>query len=71
VYADNIVMLTFEKGGVCISADYALLEDGSGISVHNAQRQGSPEGQLSTIDGNATQPDPSDPGKLGASVLGS
>jgi uncharacterized protein YaiI (UPF0178 family) len=37
VYADNVVMQTIERGGVCVTADYGAAA--GGISVVNTQRQ--------------------------------
>lgn len=54
-------MGTFEKGGVCIFADYGLLPNGS-ISVYNEMRIGTPDGPFNNITGHAT-PD-------GSGVLG-
>eukprot|EP00286_Rhodomonas_abbreviata_P006626 CAMPEP_0181320344 /NCGR_PEP_ID=MMETSP1101-20121128/18073_1 /TAXON_ID=46948 /ORGANISM="Rhodomonas abbreviata, Strain Caron Lab Isolate" /LENGTH=206 /DNA_ID=CAMNT_0023428041 /DNA_START=19 /DNA_END=639 /DNA_ORIENTATION=+ len=63
MYADQLVLSTIEPDAYCVTADYALQADGS-ISVHNYQTTGSPTDGMSTIDGYATVPDPSEPGQL-------
>jgi len=64
IYANKLVYLTFERNAVCQTADYKKLEDGNGISVVNAQNEGSPTGDISSISGTAVITDPSQPGKL-------
>ena len=64
VAANYIVKYTFELGGVCVTADYQMLEDGSGVSVHNAQNLLKPNGTTTAIDGQASARNASEPGKL-------
>jgi apolipoprotein D and lipocalin family protein len=63
MYADKVVLDTFEKDAYCVTADYAVLEDGS-LSVHNYQTTGSPTDGATFIDGTATIPNTDEPGKL-------
>jgi len=63
MYADKLVLDTIEPDAYCVTADYALLEDGS-ISVHNYQTTGSPTEGAAVIDGTATIPNADEPGKL-------
>ena len=64
MYANYLVKYTFELGGVCVTADYGLLPDGSGVSVHNAQNILKPNGTTTIINGQATAKNASEPGKL-------
>lgn len=64
MYANYIVQYTFELGGVCVTADYGLLPDGTGVSVHNAQNILKPNGTTTIINGQATAKNASEPGKL-------
>lgn len=64
MYANFLVKYTFELGGVCVTADYGLLPDGSGVSVHNAQNILKPNGTTTIINGQATAKNASEPGKL-------
>mmetsp|Transcript_116832 Transcript_116832/g.251126 ORF Transcript_116832/g.251126 Transcript_116832/m.251126 type:complete len:209 (+) Transcript_116832:23-649(+) len=66
MYADQLVYSTIEPDAYCVTATYALQDDGS-ISVHNYQTTGSPTEGADTIDGSAYIPDPSEPGKLSVS----
>jgi apolipoprotein D and lipocalin family protein len=66
MYADQLVYSTIEPNAYCVTAKYALLEDGS-ISVHNYQTTGSPSEGVDTIDGTATVPNPEEPGQLSVS----
>lgn len=66
MYADKFVFATFERNNLCVTADYGLKADGS-ISVFNAARLRTPDGKLTIINGTATIPDPSEPGKLSVS----
>jgi hypothetical protein len=59
-----LVQYTFELGGVCVTADYGLLPNGTGISVHNAQNFLEPNGTTTIINGNAMAMNASEPGKL-------
>ncbi|XP_074649182.1 apolipoprotein D-like [Tubulanus polymorphus] len=68
VYADAVVMKTFERNGVCITADYGLLENGV-VSVFNAMRITKPNGELKTIKGTAKQ-NVKEPGKLTVNLNG-
>jgi lipocalin len=61
-------MYTFERNAVCVTADYDKQDDGT-IRVRNSQRVKSPDGKVKNIEGNATQPNPEDPGKLGRSTV--
>lgn len=63
VYSSPFVTHTFEKNGVCVAATYGLNDDGT-VSVFNQMRISSYDGELSTIQGYATIPDPSEPGQL-------
>lgn len=63
MYASPSVMNTFEKGCVCVTADYGLRSDGK-ISVHNVCAKDTPNGPLDIIDGYAYVPDASEPGQL-------
>jgi len=47
-----------------VTADYGLLDDGSGISVLNAQNMWKVTGNISTIEGRAFAPNASEPGQL-------
>ena len=64
MYANYLVKYTFELGGVCVTADYGLLPDGTGVSVHNAQNILKPNGTTTIINGQATAKNASEPGKL-------
>ena len=63
VYGSPSVMETFEKGGVCVTADYSLLPDGN-IGVFNSQRHLTESGALSNITGYAYIPDAAVPTHL-------
>lgn len=60
MFADPISTATFQRGLVCVTADYGLLPNGS-LSVLNAGRVGAPDGPLRTISGIATCPPPGAP----------
>lgn len=64
MYANYLVKYTFELGGVCVTADYGLLANGTGVSVHNAQNFLQPNGTTTIINGQATANNASEPGKL-------
>jgi len=64
LYANLLVKYTFELGGVCVTADYGLLANGTGVSVHNAQNFLQPNGTTTIINGQATAMNASEPGKL-------
>ena len=49
---------------MCVTADYGLLPDGTGVSVHNAQNIFRPNGTTTIINGKATANNASEPGKL-------
>jgi apolipoprotein D and lipocalin family protein len=54
---------SFEKGLVCVTAEYGLREDGK-ISVVNAgQKEGEP-GRVKSVKGKAWVPDKNEPGRL-------
>jgi lipocalin len=55
------VHLTFEKDGYCNRATYELMADGN-LSVLNLERYGSPSGDVHSITGYATIPNPAQPG---------
>lgn len=58
-------MLSFEKGGVCITATYGLIPENATVTVHNSMRIDDPEnGTVADIYGYAIIPDESEPGKL-------
>lgn len=63
VFSDLVVEQTFEKDQVCVTADYALGENGT-ISVINSARKQSVEGDLVTVFGYGYVPDASEPGQL-------
>lgn len=63
VYGSLSVMDTFERHGQCVTADYGLNDDGT-VSVFNAMRVGAPDGKLSTIEGQASIPNPRVPTHL-------
>jgi len=63
VYADKLVYDTIEPDAFCVTAQYALKEDGT-ISVHNYQTTASPNSGVSVIDGYAYVPKPEEPGQL-------
>ncbi|XP_071479449.1 uncharacterized protein [Diadema antillarum] len=63
MFTDFVVTSTFERNAVCVTADYGLNGPGN-ISVYNANREKTPDGDLNDIQGYATVPDPSQPGKL-------
>ena len=64
MYADKIVMQTFEKDAYCATAKYGLNDNGT-LSVHNYATIGAPNGTVYTIDGYAYQSNlPEEPGKL-------
>lgn len=62
MYSDAVVMDTFEKNSDCDTADYTLLPNGT-ISLRNGEFDLA-TGKLSYIDGFATIPNASEPGKL-------
>lgn len=62
MYTDKVVMDTFEKDSTCDTADYHLLANGS-IGLKNGDYNLT-SGELNHIDGFATVPDSSQPGKL-------
>lgn len=70
VYTDKINALTFERNNVCVTADYALMPEGGIVAVHNAANLGTPDGEISDIEGTAIVVDPSEPGKLAVSLDG-
>ena len=53
----------FENGLVGVTAEYTLLDDGR-VRVKNQGFKGSFSGELSSITGYATNPDPNEPAKL-------
>jgi len=63
MYADLTVMETFERGAVCVTADYTLRKDGK-IGVLNSERLKTETGDGKNITGYAYIPDPKEPGKL-------
>jgi hypothetical protein len=44
MYTDSFNAKTFEKGGVCLTADYA--KSSTGLSVHNSENVGSVDGPV-------------------------
>jgi apolipoprotein D and lipocalin family protein len=66
VYANQLVYDTMERGAYCVTADYAMKDDGT-ISVHNYQTTNSPAKGVKTIDGYAVVPYPNEPGQLAVS----
>jgi apolipoprotein D and lipocalin family protein len=68
-YSSPFITHTFEKNGVCVAATYGINDDGS-ISVFNQLRISTYDGKLQTIEGSATIPDPSEPGKLTVNLNG-
>ncbi|XP_033630533.1 apolipoprotein D-like [Asterias rubens] len=63
MYADFVVVSTFERNAYCVTADYGLNPNKT-ISVYNANRVDSPTGKLNDIKGYAVVVDPAEPGKL-------
>ena len=63
MYADQLVYSTIEPDAQCVTAKYAIQDDGS-VSVHNYQTTGSPDSGVDTIDGYATVPNAEEPGQL-------
>ena len=63
MYADKLVYDTIEPDAYCVTADYAIKEDGT-VSVHNYQTTGSPTEGVYTIDGYAEVKNPEEPGQL-------
>jgi apolipoprotein D and lipocalin family protein len=64
MYADKIVMTTFEKDSYCATAFYGANDNGT-LSVHNYATIGSPDGEVYIIDGFAYQSNlPEEPGQL-------
>ena len=63
MYADELVYSTIEPDAQCVTAEYAVQEDGT-VSVHNYQTTGSPDSGMDTIDGYATVPNADEPGQL-------
>lgn len=53
----------FEKGLVCVTAEYQLRDDGKITVINAGRKEGDPE-QLKSIRGKAWVPDPSEPGRL-------
>lgn len=53
----------FEKGLVCVTAEYKLRDDGKITVINAGRKEGDPE-QLKSIRGKAWVPDPSEPGRL-------
>eukprot|EP00128_Syssomonas_multiformis_P014400 Colp12_sorted_trinity150504_noHs@4832 len=68
-FASPLVVNTFERNGVCITAEYGLAMDGS-ITVLNRQRQKTPTGEEKTITGFAKLDNPAEPGKLSVTLFG-
>jgi len=64
IYANKLVYLTFERNGVCQTADYNKLDDGSGITVVNSQNTGNPSGEITDISGTAVITNTEEPGQL-------
>jgi len=62
-YGNPFVFTTFEHNGVCVGATYELNDNGT-ISVHNQMRISTYDGELQTIEGYATIPNPDEPGKI-------
>ena len=64
MYADAVVVNTFEKDAYCDTALYG--DNGNGtLSVHNYAKTGSPDGETYVIDGYAFQSNmPDEPGQL-------
>lgn len=63
MYADAIVIDTFEKDSFCATALYGNNGNAT-ISVHNYAKIGSPTGSNYVIDGEAYNTDPTEPGQL-------
>ena len=61
-YDSLVPNTTSEKDGYCVTANYTYV-NGKKFLVQNALNIGSPVGNLSTISGAATLPDPFQPGK--------
>ncbi len=59
---------TFARNLVCVTATYALLDDGK-VQVLNQGYKGTPDGKLSSITGTAWVPDPNEPGQLKVSFF--
>lgn len=59
---------TFARNLVCVTATYALLDDGK-VQVLNKGYKGTPDGKLSSITGTAWVPDPNEPGQLKVSFF--
>lgn len=64
-----IVRDTFERGLVCVSANYTLV--GDIVLVNNSGYYGSPSGELTYALGKADVPDPAVPGALEVTFSGS
>ncbi|XP_068713369.1 outer membrane lipoprotein Blc-like [Montipora capricornis] len=63
IYADAVVIDTFERDAVCVTADYTLRKDKK-IGVLNSERLKTVKGKGKNITGYAYIPDPKQPGKL-------
>lgn len=66
--ADRVVKGTFERGALCVTADYTLAEDptyGTVVKLVNSERVGDvADGELSNVTGMAYAVDPSKPSEL-------
>ena len=54
---------SFEKGLICITAEYSLREDGK-VTVINSGRKEEDPSKVSSVKGKAWRPDPNEPGRL-------
>jgi len=62
VYESLIPSLTYEKNGYCPMAVYTAIDD-KHVKVTNSQRIGSTTGEVDTVTGTLSLPDPKHPGK--------
>jgi len=54
---------SFEKGLICVTAEYSLREDGNVTVVNSGRKEDNPA-RIDTIKGKAWIPDPNEPGRL-------